>query len=118
MFDKAKPTKPELRKLAKGIEAASALGQQLAALDKAIEAEFKALAFIDGDARAALSRTQLSLGVGNSYLQRLAAAGKAYLAAQGQKPAPKAKVVAKAKAKIRTGAKGKGAAKAKGKTKR
>lgn len=113
MFDKAKPTKLELKKLAKGLEAAGALGQQLAALDKAIETEAKAIAFVDGEVRQALSRTQLSLGVGNAYLQRLVVAGKAYLAARQQKPTPKAKTKPKGRTKVAAKAK----VKAKGKAK-
>jgi hypothetical protein len=116
MFDKAKPTKPELRKLVQGIEAADALAQQLAALDQAIEAGIKTIAFVDRAARMSLSRTQLSLGVGSSYLQRLAAAGRAYLMSQQQKPAPKGKPAAKAKvkAKAKPKSKAKPALKAKG----
>lgn len=97
MFDKAKPTKQELNKLAKGLDAASRLAELVAGLDRAIESEIKALAFVDDAARKELSRTQLSLGVGNAYLKRLAAAGAAYLAAQAGKPAPKAKGAAKKK---------------------
>ena len=99
MFDKAKPTKQELTKLAKGLEAAARLAEQVATLDRAIESEIKALAFVDDAARKELSRTQLSLGVGNAYLKRLAAEGAAYLAAQAGKPAPKAKTKAKGAAK-------------------
>jgi hypothetical protein len=114
MFDKAKPTKLELKKLAKGLEAAGALGQQLAALDQAIEAHSKVIAFVDGEARQALSRAQLSLGVSNAYLQRLVVAGKSYLAGQQQKSAPKAK--AKAKGQTKAAAKAKGKAKGKAKS--
>ncbi|HVI91633.1 MAG TPA: hypothetical protein VM659_25275 [Dongiaceae bacterium] len=97
MFDKTKPTKQELTKLAKGLEAAARLADQVATLDRAIESEIKALAFVDDAARKELSRTQLSLGVGNAYLKRLAAEGTAYLAAQAGKPAPKAKTKGTAK---------------------
>jgi hypothetical protein len=95
MFDKAKPTKQELNKLTKGLEAAARLADQVIALDRAIESEIKALAFVDDAARKELSRTQLSLGIGNAYLKRLVAEGATYLVAQAGKPAPKAKTKAK-----------------------
>jgi len=97
MFDKAKPTKQELGKLDKGLQAAARLADLLNSLDRAIESEIKALLFVDDAARKELSRTQLSLGVGNAYLKRLAAEGAAYLAAQAGKPAPKAKANGAAK---------------------
>lgn len=108
MFDKAKPTKQELNKLNKGLEAAARLADQVAALDRTIESEIKALAFIDDAARKELSRTQLSLGIGNAYLKRLVAEGAIYLVAQAGKPAPKAKTKAKGAAKkpaVKKGAK-------------
>jgi len=108
MFDKAKPTKQELNKLNKGLEAAARLADQVAALDRTIESEIKALAFIDDAARKELSRTQLSLGIGNAYLKRLVAEGATYLVAQAGKPAPKAKTKAKGAAKkpaVKKGAK-------------
>jgi len=98
MFDKAKPTKQDLNKLAKGLAAATRLAELVANLDRAIESEIKALAVVDAAARRELSRTQLSLGVGNVYLKRLASEGAAYLAAQQAKPAPKAKAKSGTKA--------------------
>jgi len=112
MFDKAKPTKQELRKLAKGMEAAITLGVLITALDGAIEGEIKSLAFIDANARRELSRTQLSLGVGRAYLNRLIADGEAYLTGLKSKPAAKAKAAGKKK----PAAKKKAATKAKAKS--
>jgi len=97
MFDKAKLTKQELRNLAKGLEVAATLSGQVAALDQAIEASIKALGLVDDAARRELSRTQLSLGIGNAYLLRLITGGSAYLKAQQAKPAAKPKAAAKKK---------------------
>lgn len=97
MFNKTKPTKQELNKLTKGLEAAARLADQVIALDQAIESEIKALAFVDDAARKELSRTQLSLGIGNAYLKRLVAEGATYLVALAGKPAPKAKAKGAAK---------------------
>lgn len=112
MFDKAKPTKQELNKLAKGVAAAGTLGELITALERAIEAASKPISFVDGDARRELSRTQLSLGVSSLYLRRLIAASDAYLAGLKAKPAakpaakkataPKAKAKSKAPAKKAT----------------
>ena len=97
MFNKTKPTKQELNKLTKGLEAAARLADQVIALDQAIESEIRALAFVDDAARKELSRTQLSLGIGNAYLKRLVAEGATYLVALAGKPAPKAKAKTKTK---------------------
>lgn len=97
MFDKAKPNKQDLRKLAQGMDVASTLGAQLAALDRAIESGLKSLVFVDGDARKELSRTQLSLGVGHVYLRRLISSGEAYLAGLRTKQTPKTKMAGKTK---------------------
>ena len=98
MLDKAKPTKQDLRNLAKGLEAAATLSGQVAALDQAIEASIKALSLVDEGARRELSRTQLTLGVGNAYLLRLVTDGNAYLKVRAGKPAAKPKAAAKKKA--------------------
>jgi hypothetical protein len=101
MFDKAKPTKQELRKLANGIAAAGTLGDLIGALERAIETAVKSISFVDDAARRELSRTQLSLGVSSVYLRGLIAASDAYLAQLQAKPvgkaAPKAKAASKAK---------------------
>jgi hypothetical protein len=114
MFDKAKPTKQELNKLAKGVAAAGTLGDLITALERAIEAASTPISFVDGDARRELSRTQLSLGVSSLYLRRLIAASDAYLADLKSKPAAK-KAAPKAKAKAKTGTKAKTGSKAKAK---
>ena len=89
MFDKAKPTKQELTKLAKGVAAAGALGGLITTLEQAIEAASKPISFVDGNVRQELSRTQLSLSVSSLYLRRLIAASEAYLAGLKAKPAAK-----------------------------
>jgi hypothetical protein len=123
MFDKAKPTKQELRKLATGIAAAGTLGDLIGALERAIETAVKSISFVDAGARRELSRTQLSLGVSNIYLKGLIAASDAYLAELKAKPAAKTPGKGKAAAKKasekkpaakgKTAPKGKTAAKAK-----
>ena len=116
MFDKAKPTKQELRKLANGIAAAGTLGDLIGALERAIETAVKSISFVDIGARRELSRTQLSLGVSNVYLKGLIAASDAYLAGLKAKPAP-AKGKAAAKSKTAGKAKAEGKIKAGGKAK-
>ena len=116
MFDKAKPTKQELRKLANEIAAAGTLGDLIGALERAIETAVKSISFVDIGARRELSRTQLSLGVSNVYLKGLIAASDAYLAGLKAKPAP-AKGKAAAKSKTAGKAKAEGKIKAGGKAK-
>lgn len=116
MFDKAKPTKQELRKLANGIAAAGTLGDLIGALERAIETAVKAISFVDGGARRELSRTQLSLGVSNIYLKGLIAASDAYLAGLKAKPAGKASAK-KTSGKGKVSGKGKAAPKSKAATK-
>lgn len=118
MFDKAKPTKQDLRNLTKGLEIAATLSGQAVGLDQAIEAGIKALGFVDDAARRELSRTQLSLGIGNAYLLRLISGGNAYLKAQQAKPVAKPKAAAKGKTAGKTTGKpvGKSTGKPTGKT--
>jgi len=108
MFDKPKPTKQELRKLANGIATAGTLGDLIGALERAIETAVKPISFVDDAARKELARTQLSLGVSGVYLRRLISASEAYLAELKAKPAgkvtakktaPKSKAASKAKPK-------------------
>ena len=127
MFNKAKPSKQDLKKLDKGVAAADEVIELINGLEKAIETQIRAIEFVDGAIRRELARTQLTIGLSRAHLRQLTQAAHAYrarlmdgakakpakkAAAKG-KPAAKAKAPAKAKAKAKSKAKAKTAKKAK-----
>jgi hypothetical protein len=112
MFNKAKPSKQDLKKLDKGVTAAGEVIELINGLEKAIETQIRAIEFVDGAIRKELARTQLTIGLSRVHLRQLTQAAHAYRAglmdsgkttaakkAAPKKPAAKAKTAAGAKAK-------------------
>ena len=124
MFNKAKPSKQDLKKLDKGVAAAGEVIDLINGLEKAIETQIRAIEFVDGAIRRELARTQLTIGLSRAHLRQLTQAAHAYRAGLAEsakakpatKAAPKAKPAAKgpaAKSKAKSKAKAKAAKRAK-----
>ncbi|MDY0884640.1 hypothetical protein ACFPL7_03520 [Dongia soli] len=119
MFNKAKPSKQDLKKLDKGVAAAGEVIDLINGLEKAIETQIRAIEFVDGAIRRELARTQLTIGLSRAHLRQLTLAAHAYRAGlmDSAKPAKKAASKGKPAAKAKSAAKPAAKAKSKGKTK-
>lgn len=107
MFNKAKPSKQDLKKLDKGVTAAAEVIELINGLEKAIETQIRAIEFVDGAIRRELARTQLTIGLSRAHLRQLTQAAHAYRA--GLMDSAKAKPAKKAAAKSKPAAKSPGA---------
>ena len=118
MFNKAKPSKQDLKKLDKGVTAAGEVIDLINGLEKAIETQIRAIEFVDGAIRKELARTQLTIGLSRAHLRQLTQAAHAYRAGltDSAKPAKKAASKGKPAAKAKAPAKAKAKSKAKART--
>jgi hypothetical protein len=117
MFNKAKPSKQDLKQLDKGVAAANEVIELINGLEKAIETRIRAIEFVDGAIRKELARTQLTIGLSRAHLRQLTQAAQTYRAGLAESAQPAKKAASKGKPAAKAKAPGKAKAKSKAKAK-